>query len=480
MAPPALPYDIWLSIALFLSRTQLLNLYSLNSAFLHASISARYRSVSISTHGSKRLLRKLTRLRDPFISSRVRCVRINVQFGDSRRKPRDFDKGRKRVDGWEVHILRPRYSGSSPEPEVVLDIVDTLRIILPFVKEYIIDANAFNLYSPKLPYFLRFIFSEAWSTLAQSANLRSLSLTSTALLLSQLVANSTLPRLRSLFLKTTTTSTITRLWETQPLYDFLLSFPSLQCISISHEKAFPYMTFPSFLFNSFSNVLGTLPCLESIHLSKTLVFPFPFQLSYLQRILTDPPKKITHLSLCSSLAGGLASPNIFSTFLLPSLLPHLEALILEVDLLPSTYISALACLRPLLSQISVLGFVYPTTLIRTKTESYHALLENMQLGANVKCLKLQFPGTVNAQVLRILVKAFERLECLYLDFLEIAGYTRRVNIDHLRAKKAKNALGRWKVKHLRLAMRSSERAIVKEYADLFRESIPSLESCRMF
>ncbi|KAJ8515827.1 hypothetical protein ONZ45_g6815 [Pleurotus djamor] len=70
-----LPFDVWIHVAKFVPKADLQHLYSVNSAFLDAAFNIRYARVDLHDDGGQ-LRRILSRLRDPFITHRVRSLRI--------------------------------------------------------------------------------------------------------------------------------------------------------------------------------------------------------------------------------------------------------------------------------------------------------------------------------------------------------------------------------------------------------------------
>ncbi|KAF9457831.1 hypothetical protein BDZ94DRAFT_1313836 [Collybia nuda] len=70
-----LPYDVWLCVAEFLERATLRRLMSVNHAFFDAVLNIQYRDIDI-YNLDKGNIHILQRLRDPYIGSRVRTLRL--------------------------------------------------------------------------------------------------------------------------------------------------------------------------------------------------------------------------------------------------------------------------------------------------------------------------------------------------------------------------------------------------------------------
>ncbi|KAF8159281.1 hypothetical protein B0H34DRAFT_655178 [Crassisporium funariophilum] len=74
-----IPHDIWLHIAQFVPALFLSDLISLNSAFFHIAMDCRYRQMSFA-YLDNRMLRSLSRLRDPAVAKRVRILHVYPGF----------------------------------------------------------------------------------------------------------------------------------------------------------------------------------------------------------------------------------------------------------------------------------------------------------------------------------------------------------------------------------------------------------------
>ncbi|KIJ97358.1 hypothetical protein K443DRAFT_133873 [Laccaria amethystina LaAM-08-1] len=122
-----------------------------------------------------------------------------------------------------------------------------------------------------------------------------------------------------------------------------------------------------------------------------------------------------------------------------------------------------------------------------KDYDYETLLRFLNSQNTIKCLRLEVP-LLDSHLLTQLASNFESLQWLYLTFWRVELHTEekdrekvRANpIAYFRADLDEKELGKWTLRHLRMASPCFSRKFVKMYANSVAECLPKLESWTSF
>lgn len=122
-----------------------------------------------------------------------------------------------------------------------------------------------------------------------------------------------------------------------------------------------------------------------------------------------------------------------------------------------------------------------------KDYDYETLLHFLECQNTIKCLHLEVP-LLDSRLLTQLARNFESLQWLYLTFWHVELHTEerdpekvRANpIAYFRADLDEEALGKWTLRHLRMASPRFSRKVVKMYSNSVAECLPTLQSWTSF
>ncbi|KAF8991739.1 hypothetical protein BDQ17DRAFT_1370347 [Cyathus striatus] len=483
-----LPTELWFIIASYTRSRTLRSLFSVNHAFFHASMGARYANVSLTSLKDKKFVRNLVRLSDPFVARRVRSLLIDVNFfAEVEQRISDSHSNREEHEDIHPNPLHLRnatgyiFKSSRDIMQAILRVLPLLTSVSEFTFVMKQDLPSKNLVDVKAEILAKACLESFKHTLRKLKVTVFCDIVPTIFPISFAMEN-----INSLSIELQDSPELT------PEDDAL---PALHVLEMLIRKCkFSLASISLSIENDEENNEGFTPLLKELAAVEGLA-NLELHLSFLdipyrplEQLFMARSKSLKRLSLRSFTSSAAfrrednANTWLWTVFPRSSILPDLESLeICRSIMYPYVHLNS-QWLEPF-QKLTAISIKYDIDM-RFKDYHYEQCIRQLPLRENLRCLQIQVLF-LDKHIFTSLMKSYPNLKCLYLKFgsVELSTFEEdkeKVKSNHanyFRKTLDEKTISQWQIQHLRISSSTYPGRVLRQYQDMFIQVFPSLETC---
>ncbi|KAF8991741.1 hypothetical protein BDQ17DRAFT_1432868 [Cyathus striatus] len=478
-----LPTEIYPLIFSYTPSRILRTLYSVNNAFFHAAMDARYGSVRLASLKEKTFMRNIIRLSDPFVARRVRSLFIDAHFIVQAEQYHDFWLESKSDGNLPPLRIRNSRGHAMHSTEAIMEAIQRVLPLLTLLSgfSFVMDKD--------IP--IKIAYGNAQSLAKACLE----SLKSTVRVLKVSLVYDTVPIIFPPTLKMAKVDDVSiKVGRPRSYIAPKGNLPVLQVLSTSvrncrHTVGSISLCLPDPElrrdgFTLLLRELGAVTGLASLQLC--LPFLRIFRSELIEMLMTHS-RRLMSLKLRSSPVSTFVPDSAMAwlrtEFPRTNIFPELRMLEIGRSILLPPDASQLDSqwLEPFQS-LTALSIKYDIDKVFCDDIYYDQCMQQLPLRENLRCLRLDIL-VLDEELLPSLMNSFPNLKWLYLNFESVQLDTvDQENVKsnptvYFKAALEKRNLSNWQIQHLRISSSTYPGRIMKQYREMFKRAFPSLKTC---